>query len=257
MLAPVQPPGELFQTGANYRTHVWEIYCAMRRAKGMSEEEASSAELRREYDRQTDERILREPPLIFQGNNHAISGAYDDIVLPARYGQNADWELELALVFGGTVRYATRENALDQVAGYLISNDISQRPPNLEPVPRMIPGIDWLGMKNSPGFFPTGPYLVPAAFVPDPMQLRIQLRLNGKTMQDSMTTDMIYDIRAQIEYLSHATILKAGDMLLTGTPHGNAMQTGRYLQPGDVIEGEITSLGLQRNHVVAETLEPR
>lgn len=250
ILAPVQPPGLIFQAAANYKSHVWQIECGMRRKQGMSEEEAASPAEREAYDRKIEERIANDPPYIFQGVSHAICGAYDDIMLPARFGQNPDWEVELGVIFGRTARYVERERARETIAGYVICNDLSHRPdPNK---PRTMLGNDWLSMKNSPGFFPTGPYLVPAAFVPDPMNLQIAFRLNGQTYQDESTAGMIYDIDHLISHLSFVTIVKPGDMLLTGSPSGNGLHSGRFLQPGDVIEAEITGLGVQRSLVIAE-----
>ncbi|MFC8360053.1 fumarylacetoacetate hydrolase family protein [Streptomyces griseorubiginosus] len=109
-------------------------------------------------------------------------------------------------------------------------------------------GADWLRAKNQPTFFPTGPYLVPARFVPDPLNLDITLRLNGETMQKGSTGDMIFTPAALISYLSRPVILHPGDMIITGSPAGNGSHYGRFLQPGDVMDCEITGLGTQRNH---------
>ncbi len=250
ILAPVQPPGHIFQAAANYRSHVWQIECSMRRKQGMSAEEAASPAERAAFDAKTDARVANEPPYVFLGVSHAISGPYDDVVLPARFGENPDWEAELGAIFGRTARYVERENALDYVAGYVVCNDLSYRSDPSKA--RSIFGNDWLSMKNSPGFFPTGPYLVPAAFVANPMDLQIRFRLNGEIHQDESTSGMIYGIDRLISHLSFATILKPGDMLLTGSPSGNGLHSGRFLRPGDIMETEITGLGLQRNRVVAE-----
>lgn len=183
--------------------------------------------------------------------SHAISGAYDDVVLPARFGQRPDWEVELGAVFGRTARYVAREEALGYIAGYVICNDLSHRG-DPEKLRGMFDGADWLSMKNSPGFFPSGPFLVPAAFVSDPINLRIQFRLNGRTYQDESSAGMIYSLSDLISHLSLVTVAKPSDMLLTGSPSGNGLHTGRFLQPGDVMEAEIAGLGVQRNRIVAE-----
>jgi 2,4-diketo-3-deoxy-L-fuconate hydrolase len=113
-------------------------------------------------------------------------------------------------------------------------------------------GADWLSAKNQPTFFPTGPYLVPARFVPDPLDLDITLRLNGETMQKGSTGDMIFNPAALISYLSRRVTLYPGDMIITGSPAGNGSHYGRFLQPGDVLDGEISGIGAQRNVCRAE-----
>jgi 2-keto-4-pentenoate hydratase/2-oxohepta-3-ene-1,7-dioic acid hydratase in catechol pathway len=113
-------------------------------------------------------------------------------------------------------------------------------------------GLDWLAGKNSPTFLPTGPLFVPAAHAGDPMDLQIVLKVNGRTMQDESTADMVFDIPALIEWVSNVAELRAGDLLLTGSPAGNGASHGVFLKPGDVMEGTITGLGEQRNLCVAE-----
>jgi len=103
--------------------------------------------------------------------------------------------------------------------------------------------------KNHPTFFPTGPYLVPAAFVPDPHNLDISLALNGKVMQKGHTGDMIFNIPKLISYISSLIALRPGDMIITGSPQGNGSHWGRFLRDGDVMESTITGLGTQRNEV--------
>jgi 2-keto-4-pentenoate hydratase/2-oxohepta-3-ene-1,7-dioic acid hydratase in catechol pathway len=99
--------------------------------------------------------------------------------------------------------------------------------------------------KNQPTFYPTGPYLVPARFVPDPLDLTITLRLNGETMQHGATSDMLFGPAALISYLSRHVTLQPGDMIITGSPAGNGSHHNRFLQPGDVMDCEITGLGAQ------------
>lgn len=247
VLPPVSPPGQLFQSGANYRTHVIDLMVAQRigARAGMTEQE-----LRAEAERIMDERAARGTPYVFLGLPSSLTGAYDDVILP-REGNEHDWELELAVVIGRPARHVPRERALDYVAGYTISNDLTTRDRVFRPDLASI-GSDWLRSKNAPTFFPTGPYLVPSAFVPRPMDLRLTLRLNGEVMQDATTADMICDIARLIEYTSAITELRPGDLLLTGSPAGNGAHWRRFLRPGDVMEGEIAGLGRQRNRCVAE-----
>jgi 2,4-diketo-3-deoxy-L-fuconate hydrolase len=170
-------------------------------------------------------------------------------VLPRR-GERHDWELELAAVIGRRARYVTEEDALDHVAGYTIANDLTTRDlvhrPDLAAI-----GSDWVRGKNAPTFLPTGPWIVPAQFVDDPMDLRITLRLNGETMQDESTGDMIFGVARLVSYASSLVELRPGDLLLTGSPAGNGTHYDRFLRTGDVIDAEITGLGRQRNRVVA------
>lgn len=246
-LPPVSPPGQLFQAGANYRQHLVELTNADpdRMHRELTEDE------RRRALESIDERARSGVPYVFLGLPHAVVGAQDDIVLPDAI-ECADWELELAAVIGARARHVSREQALEVVAGYTICNDITARDRIFRPD---IPGIgtDWLAGKNWPTFFPTGPLLVPAVHAGDPMSLQITLSLNGEVMQDSSTSDMMFDIARLIEHASSIAELRPGDMLLTGSPAGNGVYHGRFLQPGDVIESEIAGLGRQRNRCVPET----
>jgi 2-keto-4-pentenoate hydratase/2-oxohepta-3-ene-1,7-dioic acid hydratase in catechol pathway len=112
-------------------------------------------------------------------------------------------------------------------------------------------GTDWFRAKNQPTFFPTGPWLVPARFVPDPSVLQMRLTLNGETMQDASTADLAFDVPALISYASSLAILQPGDLLITGSPAGNGSHWKRFLQGGDVIEATIDGLGTQRTVVQA------
>ena len=246
VLPPVRP-AQVFQSGANYRAHVIDLLMAQQVDSRPGETEAGR---RARAEATMDERAATGEPYVFVGLPGAICGPYDDVVLPAA-GSQHDWELELAAVIGRPARHVPRHDALSFVAGYTIVNDITTRDRVFRPD---IPGIgtDWLASKNAPTFLPTGPYLVPAAFIPDPMMLRIRLWLNGETMQDASTADMVFDVARLLEYTSSLVELRPGDLLLTGSPAGNGVHHRRFLRPGDVMEGEITELGKQRNHCVAE-----
>ncbi|HUB76591.1 MAG TPA: fumarylacetoacetate hydrolase family protein [Solirubrobacteraceae bacterium] len=240
-LAPIQ----VLQSGANYRRHVIDIILAEERERGsMSESEALAM-----GERIMDERAASGEPYIFLGSPTAICGPYDEVELPAR-GEQHDWELELAAVIGRPGRHIPREHALEHVAGYTIVNDLTTRDLVYRPDLKAI-GSDWVRSKNAPTFLPTGPWIVPAAFVADPMDLTITLRLNGAVMQHESTSDMIFDVARLVSYASDLVRLEPGDLLCTGSPAGNGMHHRRFLAPGDVIEGEITGLGRQRNACVA------
>ncbi|MFJ6893301.1 fumarylacetoacetate hydrolase family protein [Streptomyces hokutonensis] len=242
VLTPIEP-GQILQSGANYRKHVVDLVAAEKESvHGATPEEA-----RADAELMMDERARNGVPYVFLGSPRAISGPYDDIVLPA-LGEQHDWELELALVIGKSGKNIAAEEAMEYVAGYTISNDLTTRDRLYRPDLKAI-GTDWFTAKNADTFLPTGPFLVPAAFVGDPGDLRITLRHNGVVRQDESTKDMIFDIPRLIAYVSTTTTLRPGDLLLTGSPAGNGAHWGVFLKPGDVVESEITGLGHQRNTV--------
>jgi 2-keto-4-pentenoate hydratase/2-oxohepta-3-ene-1,7-dioic acid hydratase in catechol pathway len=185
---------------------------------------------------------------VFPGLPSALCGARDEIVLWGP-GEQHDWELELAVVIGRAAHRLAPGEALAHVAGYTISNDISTRDVMYRPG---FPMTDFIATKSRPTFYPTGPYILPREFVPDPRALRIRLSVNGEVMQDEAVQDIIYGVEELVSYASTIARLLPGDVLLTGSPAGNAGHHGnRWLRPGDVIEGEITGLGRQRNLCVA------
>jgi 2-keto-4-pentenoate hydratase/2-oxohepta-3-ene-1,7-dioic acid hydratase in catechol pathway len=239
-IRPPVRPGQVLQSGANYRRHVIDLVAAERHSvHGATPEEA-----RADATRMMDERAANGTPYIFLGSPRAICGAFDDIVLPP-HGEKHDWELELAVVIGEAGRFVSPEDAMRLVAGYTICNDLTTRDlvhrGDLKGI-----GTDWFASKNAPTFLPTGPFLVPAAFV-DPDDLRITLKHNSVVRQDESTKDMIFDIPRLISYASRFAELRPGDLLLTGSPAGNGAHWGTFLAEGDVLEGEITGLGSQRN----------
>jgi len=246
-------PGQILQAGANYRKHVVDIVLAERRANESTtghNADLPEAEVRQWAEAMMDERARTGTPYVFAGLPGALTGPYDEVVLPER-GERHDWELELAAVIGKPARNLTRENALDHVAGYTICNDITTRSLVYRDDLKAI-GSDWFAAKNAPTFLPTGPYLVPAKFVGDPGGLRVTLRHNGVTRQDESTADLLFDLPALLVYASAVTELRPGDLLLTGSPAGNGAHWGVFLAEGDLIEGEITGLGGQRNPVVSK-----
>ena len=249
-LTPLAPliPGQIFQSGANYKTHVVDLMVAAAAEKAGGGGPADPAEVRRLATALMEERAAHGTPYVFVGLASAICGPRDDVVLPD-IGTQHDWELELAVVIGTEAYQVSRADALGHVAFYTIVNDLTTRDRVFRPdMPGL--GTDWLAGKNSPTFLPLGPWLVPAQFVPDPGELRITLRLNGETMQDESTADMIFGIPELIEHISAITPLRPGDLLLTGSPAGNGAHYGRYLRAGDVMESTITGLGTQRNRCV-------
>ncbi|MGF6969388.1 2,4-diketo-3-deoxy-L-fuconate hydrolase [Paraburkholderia sp. WC7.3g] len=236
----VNLPRQIFCTGANYRKHVVDLTVDSK----VGPEGLGPDELRRWAENMMDERVRIGDPYAFSKPVSAVSGAYDDLVLPATT-QKPDWELELAVVIGRGGYNISRKHALDHVAGYCIVNDISAR----DLIPRTdykMLGTDWLRSKGQPGFLPLGPYLVPKEFVPNPHDLKLKLSVSGKVMQNETTADMLFSIERQIEYISRYSRLLPGDIICTGSPAGNGTHYNRFLQAGDVIEAEIDGLGSQR-----------
>ncbi|KAB0622270.1 fumarylacetoacetate hydrolase family protein [Castellaniella defragrans] len=245
--APIERPRQFFCSGANYRKHVIDLIVDQRgdpATQGMSADECRAYAVRL-----MDERAERGAPYIFTKPWSAIAGPYDPIRIPGHVEQ-PDWELELAVVIGKPCYRVSRDEARDCIAGYTIVNDITNRA-RVHRQDLKALGTDWVMGKGLPGFSPMGPYLVPASQVPDPQDLRITLKLNGRVMQDESTADMIFTIPRLIEYLSSQVQLWPGDILITGSPAGNGTHFGRYLKPGDVLEGTIGGLGMQRNVCIA------
>ena len=249
-------PRQILQCGANYRSHVVDIVLAERRADQSTtghNTDVPEDEARAWAEAMMDERARTGNPYVFAGLPSALTGPYDPVVLPAR-GDQHDWELELAAVIGGPARNLTRENALEHVAGYTICNDITTRSLVYRRDLKAI-GTDWFAAKNAPTFLPTGPFLVPAAFAGDPADLKITLRHNGVTRQDESAADMLFDLPAILAYITSVTELGPGDLVLTGSPAGNGAHWGVFLADGDVLEGEITGLGRQRNDITTEATQ--
>lgn len=244
---PHTPP-QVFCTGANYFRHVVEIIVDRFTEKLMAEGK-SKAEIRQHAEDMMQERAKSGLPYIFTRIQSSYAGPYDDLVIPP-FSKEPDWEAELGVVFKRGGQNISRENAMDHVAGYLVVNDITSRDQIFTADPKDL-GTDWLHSKNSPGFFPMGPMIVPAQFIDDPHDLGIQLKLNGKIMQDESSSDMIFDIPRQIEVLSTYARIIAGDVLATGSPAGNGTHYDRYLKPGDVMEVSVEGLGVQRTVCVA------
>jgi 2,4-didehydro-3-deoxy-L-rhamnonate hydrolase len=242
--APLEP-GQILQSGANYRTHVVDLAAAHHAERGIRPD----AEIRAEVAEMMDRRAADGTPYLFVGLPSAVTGPYDDVVIPS-WTTQFDWELELAAVIGREAFRVDREHALDHVAGYTIANDLTARDQVFR---RDMPeiGTDWFRAKNGPGFTPLGPWLVPARDV-DPADLRITLRLDVAVMQDETTKDMLFDVAALVAAASEITPLRPGDLVLTGSPAGNGMAHGRLLRDGDVMHGTITGLGAQQTRVVAE-----
>ena len=185
-------------------------------------------------------------PVLFMKATTAICGPYDDIVLP-KDSQKTDWEVELAIVIGKRASYVSRAEAMQHVAGYVLHNDVSERAFQIER------GGQWTKGKGCDTFAPLGPYIVTADEIEDPNKLHLWLKVNGKMLQDSNTSDFIFDVAYCVSYISQFMTLLPGDLISTGTPAGVGLglKPPRYLQSGDVVELGIEGLGTSRQHVKA------
>jgi 2-keto-4-pentenoate hydratase/2-oxohepta-3-ene-1,7-dioic acid hydratase in catechol pathway len=188
---------------------------------------------------------IPKEPILFSKYASALIGQGDAIVLPA-VSSEVDYEAELVIVVGKRGRHIHPEQAMEHVAGYTIGHDVSARDWQLKK-----DGKQWMVGKTFDTFAPTGPVLVTADEVPNPHSLGIRLRLNGETMQNSNTNQMIFRVGAILAYLSQVFTLEPGDLIFTGTPPGVgfARKPPVYLKPGDVVEVEIDGLGVLRNRV--------
>ncbi|MEU5275102.1 fumarylacetoacetate hydrolase family protein [Streptomyces asoensis] len=243
--APVAPR-QVFQSGANYRQHVIDLHVAHRAPDDDRSDDVRRAEAARIMDR----RAAEDQPYVFIGLPGSITGPDDDVELPS-WAEQPDWELELAAVIGRPAHRVSVDEALSHVAGYTIANDLTDRATVFRRDMKAI-GTDWLRSKNAPGFTPLGPWIVPASSIADPGALRVTLKLNGETMQDESTADMLFGVARLVSYVSRTARLLPGDLVLTGSPAGNGMHWGRLLRDGDVMDGSITGLGAQRTRCVAE-----
>jgi 2-keto-4-pentenoate hydratase/2-oxohepta-3-ene-1,7-dioic acid hydratase in catechol pathway len=222
LLAPIpRPRKNIICLGMNYALHAYESL----RAKGLPEK-------------------LPEYPVFFTKAPTAVNHPEASIPYDAELSPQRDWEVELAFIMGKTAKNVPAEAALDYVFGYTILNDVSAR--DLQSKHQQ-----FFLSKSLDGSAPLGPWIVTADEIPDPHALGLRLRLNGETMQDSHTGDMIFNIPTSIAVLTKGITLEPGDIIATGTPSGVAMgmTPPRWLQPGDVMEAEIDGIGILRNRV--------
>ncbi|MEU4402745.1 fumarylacetoacetate hydrolase family protein [Micromonospora orduensis] len=216
--APVARPNKIVCIGLNYRDHAAETGAP-----------------------------LPAEPVVFMKDPMTLVGPFDDVLIP-RGSTQTDWEVELAVVVGQTIRYAdSPEQAMRHIAGYAVSHDVSERGFQLER------GGQWDKGKSCETFNPLGPWLVPADEVGDPQALSLRLWVNGVLRQDGTTKDMIFPVAHVVWYLSQFMVLYPGDVINTGTPAGVALglPDHPYLRAGDVVELEIGGLGRARQALVA------
>jgi len=182
-------------------------------------------------------------PVMFTKATNTVVGPNDTVLIP-RASRKTDWEVELGVVIGKTARYIpSNDSALSYVAGYCVSNDVSEREFQLEK------GGTWDKGKSCETFNPLGPWLVTSDEIPDPQNLGLTLDVNGVRRQTGNTKTMVFDVKHLVWYLSQFMVLEAGDVITTGTPPGVGLgqkPNPIYLKDGDVMELEIDGLGKQR-----------
>ena len=196
------------------------------------------------YSDHAEESGMEPPPepVIFQKVSNAVIGPYDDVIIP-KGSRKTDWEVELGVVIGQDALYLdSAEEAENYIAGYCVSQDVSERAFQLEREGQ------WTKGKSCPTFNPLGPYLYPASDIGDANNLAMELRVNGEIKQNGNTKNMIFSPGFLVHYLSQFMLLEAGDVLSTGTPAGvgAGMTPPQFLRNGDVVELSIEKLGTQK-----------
>jgi len=208
LLAPVPRPGKLICIGLNYRDHAIESKMP-----------------------------IPERPVVFSKFSSSVIGPGEAVVVPSK-SEQVDYEAELAVVIGRRAKNVTPEQAYDYVLGYTIVNDVSARD-------FQFADGQWQRGKSCDTFAPMGQWIVTTDEIPDPHKLSIKLRLNGQTMQDSSTNQLIFGVPELIAFLSESITLEPGDVIATGTPPGVgfARKPPVFLKSGDVMEVEIEGIG--------------
>lgn len=235
LLPPVPHPGKLFCLAGNYAAHIQE--------GGRGELQAAD---------------MATPRIFLKPSTNTVCGPDDPIII-GRRAEFVDYEGELAVIIGRRGKYVAADEALRCVGGITCFNDVSERRLHIWDRPQERPWdrfFDWLNGKWWDTFAPMGPCAVPLADINDLQNLTLTTRLNGEIVQSASTADMIFSVARTIEYLSQMVTLAPGDVIATGTPAGVGKASGRALQPGDVVEVEITGVGVLRNPVVAEDSDP-
>ncbi|MBE2181282.1 MAG: fumarylacetoacetate hydrolase family protein [Chthoniobacterales bacterium] len=217
LLAPLSPPA-IYAIGLNYRDHAAETGAP-----------------------------LPDFPVVFMKSIRSVIGPGEPIRMPRRLrSDEVDFEAELAVVLSRDCRNAARAEAMDFVAGFTCANDVSARDWQLRRS-----GRQWCRAKSFDTFCPLGPWVVTADELPDPLHLGISTHVNNRPMQESDTSQMIFDVPALLEFLSADTTLPGGSVILTGTPHGVGMarKPPVWLHPGDTVAIRIAGIGTLENPV--------
>lgn len=215
--APLMRPSKIVCVGLNYAQHAAE--------SGMA--------------------LPKEPVLFFKATS-AIVGPNDDLIIPKR-SEKTDWEVELGVVIGKKASYVSEEDALHHVAGYVLHNDYSERAFQIEREGQ------WCKGKGCDTFAPIGPFMTTKDEIKDPNNLKLWLKLNGQLLQNSSTSDFVFNVQQVVSYISQFMTLLPGDIISTGTPSGVGLgfNPPKYLKPGDEVELGIEGLGTSKQKVKA------
>ena len=215
--APLARPSKIVCVGLNYAKHAAE--------SGMD--------------------VPQEPVLFFKATS-AIGGPFDDIIIP-KNSIKTDWEVELAVVIGKKASYVSEKNAMNHIAGYVLHNDVSERAFQLEQ------SGQWVKGKSCDTFAPIGPFIATPEEIDNPNNLNLWLKVNGEEMQNSSTSDFIFNVQQVVSYISQYMTLLPGDIISTGTPFGVGLGLTPpcYLKDGDVIELGIEGLGTSKQTCIA------
>jgi 2-keto-4-pentenoate hydratase/2-oxohepta-3-ene-1,7-dioic acid hydratase in catechol pathway len=187
----------------------------------------------------------KEPIIFFKATSSMI-GPNDTVIIP-KNSRKSDWEVELAVVIGKRALYITQEEAMDHIAGYCLHNDYSEREWQLER------SGQWVKGKSCDTFAPLGPFMATRDEIKDPNNLHLWLKRNGEMLQDSNTSDLIFNVQFLVSYISQFMSLLPGDVISTGTPSGvgHGFKPPRYMADGDVIELGVEGLGISKQNVVS------
>lgn len=233
LLAPCGQTGQIFGAGGNYTDHL-------------------EAMVKKLGGEPTDPRAGGGRPWFFVKPGRSCVVGHGAQVKRPDYSKMLDYELELGVVIGRPARNVSADQALDYVCGYTVTNDLSARDmmrrSNVPPDGFM--HFDWLGQKGFDGSCPLGPWITPAAYIPDPQALALRLEVNGEVRQESNTSRMVFSVAEQIAEISARLTLNPGDIILTGTPAGVGMESGQFLAPGDVVRIEIERIGMLETRIV-------
>jgi 2-keto-4-pentenoate hydratase/2-oxohepta-3-ene-1,7-dioic acid hydratase in catechol pathway len=224
---PLADPPSIYCSAANFRDHITEM--------GVENPEEGI-----------------ETPFHFLLPRASLLGHRGVISRPAR-ATRLDWEVELAVVIGTAARKVGVDEALGYVAGYTVANDISMR--DRDQIRHPWFGVRWLVSKGQTGFTPLGPAVVPARFIPDPMDLQLELSVNGAVKQSSSTQEMVFSVAEQVAFLSTLVELLPGDIILTGTPSGTGAMSA-YLEVGDRVTARIAGVGTLINTIGSADQSP-
>jgi len=224
LLSPILNPEKIILMAVNYRSH---------RRESRTED-------------------APKEPYLFTKFRNTLIGPGDAVLIP-KVSSKVDWEVELSVIIGKAGKNIMKKDAMNYVAGYAVSNDVSFRDFQFStqmPDGNTKLGLNWVKGKGMDASFPLGPWLVTSDEIPNPHELQISLAVSGTTRQQSTTGDMVFTIDSIIEYASQGMTLKPGDIISTGTPEGvGAFTGGPYLKDGDILEGTIEKIGTLRNPV--------